>query len=151
MANIKTIFAVLLMLLIMTSCHYTKDIEFRKLNNLSVVKFGFTESQVKANLELYNPNDFTLDLGQSDLDIYLDSALIGHSSQTLEVSIPKKDVFTVPITLNVNMKNFLRNGLGSLLNSNVAVRALGNVKVGKAGIYKNFKVDFTTKQQISLF
>jgi LEA14-like dessication related protein len=151
MLKIKLSFSALLLVFIMTSCHSTKDLEFRNLSHLSVGKFGFTESEIEANLELYNPNNYSMDLRQSDVDIYVDSNFIGRSSQMLEVSIPKKDVFIIPVKIKVNMKNFLSNGLSSILNSNVTIRALGNVKVGKAGIYRNIKVDFTTKQQLSLF
>jgi len=49
------------------------------------------------------------------------------------------------------MKNLLKNGLATLMNKEVLVRAVGNVKVGKAGVYKNFKVDYSSKQQFSLF
>jgi hypothetical protein len=37
------------------------------------------------------------------------------------------------------------------MNKEVLVRAVGTVKVGKLGVYKNFKVDYSTTQQFSLF
>ena len=38
-----------------------------------------------------------------------------------------------------------------MFNKNVSVRVLGSVKVGKAGIYKIFPVDYTSIQNFSLF
>jgi|GEM_PF-5093562 len=49
------------------------------------------------------------------------------------------------------MKNLFKNGLSTLFNKEVLVRAIGTIKVGKAGVYKNFKVDYSGKQQFSIF
>jgi hypothetical protein len=49
------------------------------------------------------------------------------------------------------MKNLFKNGLTSLFNKTVSVRALGTIKVGKAGVYKNFNIDYTSQQEIPLF
>ncbi len=136
---------------IMASCSAPKDLEFREYNNLAFEKMGFTSTTLSMNLVYYNPNNFGMELKRSELDIYIDSSFLGHSSQDLQVAIPRRDVFTVPIKVQVDMKNLLKNGLATLMNKEVNVRALGTVKVGKAGVYKNFKVDYSGNHQFSLF
>ena len=135
----------------MASCSAPKDLEFREYNNLAFEKMGFTSTTLSMNLVYYNPNNFGMELKRSELDIYIDSSFLGHSSQDLQVAIPRRDVFTVPIKVQVDMKNLLKNGLATLMNKEVNVRALGTVKVGKAGVYKNFKVDYSGNHQFSLF
>ena len=39
----------------------------------------------------------------------------------------------------------------SIFDKKVNVRLLGKVKVGKAGVFKIFNVDYETEQQFSLF
>jgi LEA14-like dessication related protein len=118
---------------------------------LSFDKIGFSASALNVNLVYYNPNNFGMELNRTELDIFVDSTYLGHSSQVLEVPIPRRDVFTIPLRIELDMKNLLKNSLVTLLNKEVAVRALGSVKVGKAGIFKNIKVDYTTRQRFSLF
>lgn len=145
------LFLFISLLVFMPSCRSPKDLEFREYNSVSLENMGFTSSTLKMNLVYYNPNNFGLELKRTELDIYVDSTFLGHSSQELQVGIPRRDVFTIPLIVNLDMKNLLKNGLTTLFNKEVMVRAVGNVKVGKAGVYKNFKVDYSSKQQFSLF
>ena len=142
---------VAMLTILMSSCRAPKDLEFREYNSVSLENMGFTASTLKMNLVYYNPNNFGLELKRTELDIYVDSTFLGHSSQDLQVAVPKRDVFTIPLRVDLDMKNLLKNGLTTLMNKEVLVRAVGNVKVGKAGVYKNFKVDYSSKQQFSLF
>lgn len=135
----------------LTSCQSPKDLEFKEFNNVVLDKIGFSSSALKVNLVYYNPNNFGMELNRTELDIYVDSTFLGHSSQLLQVPIPKRDVFTIPLKIELDMKNLLKNGLITMMNKEVAIRAVGNVRVGKAGIFKIIKVDYTTRQQFSLF
>ena len=114
-------------------------------------KLGFSEANLKVDLVYYNPNNFGLELNRTDLDIYIDSNYLGHSSQDLQVAIPKRDVFTIPLKVDLDMKNLLKNGIIGLLNKQVNIRLLGKVKVGKGGVFKIFNVDYQTVQNLSLF
>ena len=152
----KTIYTLLLIIsttivLILSSCHEPKSLEFRNFSNLKVDKLSFAGAALTVDLVYYNPNNFGLQLNRTDLDVFIDSTFLGHSSQDIQVNIPKLNTFTIPLKLDLDVKNLLKNGLTSMLNKNVAVRVLGSVKVGKAGIYKSFPVDYTSMQNFSMF
>ena len=138
-------------IIFLTSCHEPKSLEFKEFNNLKVDKLSFAGAALTVDLVYYNPNNFGLQLNRTDLDVFVDSTFLGHSSQDIQVNIPKRDIFTIPLKLDLDVKNLLKNGITSLLNKNVAVRVLGSVKVGKAGIYKSFPVDYTSMQNFSFF
>lgn len=140
-----------LAVLFMSSCRTPQDLVFRDFNNLALNKLGFSASILKVDLIYYNPNNFGMELKRTELDIYVDSTFLGHSSQELQVAIPKRDVFTIPLKVDLDMKNLFKNGLTSLFNKTVNVRAVGTIKVGKAGVYKNFNIDYTSEQEIPLF
>ena len=135
----------------MTSCREPKDLEFKEFKNLTIEKLGFAGAALKVDLVYYNPNNFGLELNRTDLDLFVDSTFLGHSSQEIQVAIPRRDIFTLPLKIDLDMKNLLKNGLMGLFNKKIQVRLLGNVKVGKAGLYKNFNVDYTTIQNFSFF
>ncbi len=138
-------------LFFMTSCREPRDLEFREFKNLSMENLGFASANLKVDLVYYNPNNFGLELNRTDLDIYLDSNYLGHSSQDIQVAIPKREEFTVPLKIDLDLKNLLKNGLATMLKKNVTIRVMGKVKVGKAGVFKSFQVDYQTVQDISMF
>jgi LEA14-like dessication related protein len=137
--------------LFMTSCRTPKDLEFREFKNLSLENIGFSGASLKVDVVYYNPNNFSLELNRTDLDIFVDSNFLGHSSQDIQVKVPKRDIFTIPLKVELDMKNLLKNGITSLFNKEVNVKVLGKVKVGKAGVFKSFNVDYQTVQKLSLF
>ena len=137
--------------LFMTSCRTPKDLEFREFKNLSLENIGFSGASLKVDVVYYNPNNFSLELNRTDLDIFVDSNFLGHSSQDIQVKVPKRDIFTIPLRVELDMKNLLKNGITSLFNKEVNVKVLGKVKVGKAGVFKSFNVDYQTVQKLSLF
>ena len=136
---------------LVSSCRAPQELVFRDFNNLSLDKMGFSASTLKVDVIYYNPNNFGMELKRTELDLFIDSIFLGHSSQELQVAIPKRDVFTIPLKVDLDMKNLFKNGLISLFNKTVNVRAVGTIKVGKAGVYKNFNIDYTSQQEIPLF
>ena len=153
MKKIFPLFALvsILFLGLQSSCHEPKSLEFREFKNLTLDKLSFAGAALKVDLVYYNPNNFGLQLNRTDLDVFVDSTFLGHSSQDVQVTISKRDVFTIPLKLDLDVKNLLKNGITSMLNKSVSVRVLGSVKVGKAGIYKSFPVDYTSIQNFSMF
>ena len=139
------------LIFLMTACHEPKPLKFREFSNLKVDKLSFAGAALTVDLVYYNPNNFGLQLNKTDLDVFIDSTFLGHSSQNIQVDIPKRAIFTIPLKLDLDVKNLLKNGITSMLNINVAVRVLGSVKLGKVGIYKSFPVDYTSIQNFSFF
>ncbi len=139
------------LLIFMTSCREPRDLEFREINNISLEKIGFLGANLKVDLVYYNPNNFGVELNRTDLDIYVDSIYLGHSSQDVQVAIKKRQQFTIPLVVELDMKNLLKNGLNAFIKKEVNVRVIGKVRIGKAGVLKNFNVDYQTIQTIPEF
>ena len=134
-----------------TSCQAPKELVYRDFKNLKVDKIGFGATTLKVDLIYYNPNNFGLQLKYTDLDIYIDNNLLGHSSQDYQITIPRLAEFTMPLAIEVDMKNMLKNALPSLLGKNVMVKVTGTVKLGKANVYKTFPVNYEGVQNFSAF
>lgn len=145
-----TIFVVVIFLFL-PSCQKPKDLVFKEFKNLKVDQLSFSGAALNVDLVYYNPNSFGLQLSRTDLDIFVDSIFLGHSAQNIQVSVPRRDNFTIPLKVDLDIKNLLKNGISSLYKKDVKVRVLGSVKLGKAGVYKTFPVDYTTVQNFSLF
>lgn len=132
------------------SCQPPKDLVYRDFKNLSVDKVGFAATTLKVDLIYYNPNNFGLQLKYTDLDIFVEGNYLGHSTQYYQISIPKLAEFTLPLQIQLDTKNLMKNAIPTLLfGKEVKVKITGTVKLGKANVYKTFPVNYEGLQKFS--
>ena len=132
----------LLLTLLLVSCSTPKELEYRDFRNFSIQKIGFSTSSAKMDMIYYNPNGFGLQLKRTELDIFVNGVLLGHSSQDYQITIPKKEQFIIPITMDIDMKNLIKNSLTTLFNKEVNVKVTGSIKIGKANVFVSFPVNY---------
>lgn len=150
--NTKRYSTLLICLIILTtSCQEPKELVYRDFKNLSIEKLGFAGSTLKLELIYYNPNNFGLQLRYTDLDIYIDNNYLGHSSQDYQISIPRLAEFTLPLQIELDMQNLLKNALPTFLGKEVSVKITGKVKLGKANVYKTFPVNYEGRQRFTIY
>jgi LEA14-like dessication related protein len=147
----KSILCIFLIAAIILSCSSPKDLEYRTFHNLSVESLGFNQSTISLNIEYYNPNNFGLQLRNSDLDIFINGNLLGHSSIDTLIRIPRRDTFTLPVKFAVNMQNLYKNAFSTLSGKEVMVKLSGKLSIGKANVFMIFPVNYETKETFSLF
>lgn len=149
--KIPLLFLIFLMTNLLLSCSAPKELEYREFKNLTIEKVGFASSSLKMDLIYYNPNNFGLKLNRTDLDIFINNNYLGRTSQEYQVSIPRREEFAIPITIDVDMKNLLKNGLITFLNNEVMIKVTGTIRVGKLNVSKSFSVNYEGKQQFIFF
>lgn len=133
------------------SCSSPKGLEYRDYRNLKVEKLGFDNSTVSLNIQYYNPNNFRMQLRNTDLDIFINGKLFGHSSTDTLIQIPRKDTFSLPVKFDVNMQTVYQNALNTLFGKEVLLRIAGKIKVGKASVFMYFPVNYESKERFFLF
>lgn len=136
---------------LLLSCSAPKELEYREFKNLTIEKVGFASSSIKMDLIYYNPNNFGLELNRTDLDIFINNNYLGRTLQEYQVSIPRREEFAIPIKIDVDMKNLLKNGLITFLNNEVMIKVTGTIRVGKLNVFKSFTVNYEGKQQFIFF
>jgi LEA14-like dessication related protein len=137
----KNILFFTLLITVFLSCSSPKALEYQTFHNLSIDKLGFNNSTISLDLEYYNPNNYGLQLRNTDLDIFINGNLLGHSSMDTLIRIPKRDTFSLPVRFDVNMQNAFKNALNTLIGKEVLIRLSGKVKVGKANVFMSFPVN----------
>lgn len=133
------------------SCSSPKALEYQTFHNFSVEKLGFNNSTISLDLEYYNPNNYGLQLKSTDLDIFINGDLLGHSSLDTLIRIPRRDTFSIPVKFDVDMQNAFKNAWYTLTGKEVLVRLSGKVRVGKANVFMSFPVEYETKETFSFF
>ena len=145
-------FVFILLIFLTPSCQAPKELVYRDFKNLSVDKIGFASTMLKIDLIYFNPNNFGLQLKYTDLDIFVDNNYLGHSSQDFQITIPRLSEFTLPLQIQLDMKNLMKNAIPTLLmGKEVMVKITGTVKLGKANVYKTFPVNYEGLQRFSTF
>ena len=133
------------------SCRAPKDLEYKDYRNFSIEALGFTNSHIRLELEYFNPNNFGLQLKRSDVDVFINNTLLGHSSSDTLIQIPRRNSFILPIKFDVDMQNIFKNAWNSMPGHEVTVKVVGNVKVGKANVFMSMPVNYEGKQTFSIF
>ena len=141
----------LFLIVLVSSCSSPKELEYQSFHNFTVQKLGFNNSTVSLDIEYYNPNNFGMQLRNSDLDIFVDGSLLGHSTFDTLIRIPRRDTFTLPVKFDVNMQNIYKNAWSTLTGREVTVKLTGKIRVGKANVFMSFPVNYETKETFSLF
>lgn len=136
---------------LLVSCGPPKALEYRDFKNFSIEKLGFSSSTAKMELVYFNPNNYGLQLKRTDLDIYIDNIYLGHTTQEYQITIPKKEEFSIPIRLSVDMRNLLKNSLHLAAKKQVMVKLTGSIKVGKANVFISFPVQYEEAETFVLF
>lgn len=134
-----------------SSCEKTKDIQFVRVAGISMDELGMSKSIVRMTLAYYNPNKYRLQLKDANFDLFFDDTQVGHSIQDTTIFIPARDTFYFPVKLEINMGNVLKNALSIFSNKEVTIKATGNCKVGKGGIFLPFPIKCETRQPLNFF
>lgn len=138
-------------MILFISCKKPQSLDYRGMKNFKIEKLGFDYSTVSMDLVYFNPNNFGIDLKHVDCDVYLDNRYAGKYLLDTTMHINKKTEFCLPSKMNVDMKGLLKNSFDLLMNKEVLVTLKGTTKVGKAGIYINFPVNYEGRFQVPLF
>ncbi|MET0634439.1 MAG: hypothetical protein ABWZ25_00345 [Chitinophagaceae bacterium] len=142
-----TICAALLLTII--SCRPIKDPVFNGIDNVRVNNVGIGQSSITLGMNYTNPNGYKAKLKSAEGDAWMDSTYLGHFVLDSTVVIPANSDFNVPVNLTVDMKKILQHSFSALLNKQVLIRITGTGRAGRNGIYRNFKLNYQGKQDLS--
>jgi hypothetical protein len=63
----------------------------------------------------------------------------------------KKSEFTLPATMEVDIKNIYKNSVSFFLGKDVQIGAKGTTKVGKGGLYVTIPFTYQGRHKLNLF
>ncbi|MDQ6904830.1 MAG: LEA type 2 family protein [Bacteroidota bacterium] len=138
-------------IMVIMSCSSPKALEYRSFNNFAIEKLGFNNTTIKLDLEYYNPNNYGMQLRNSDLDIFIDGNLLGHSTFDTLINIPRRNTFILPIKFDVDMQNIYKNAWSTVTGKEVVVKLTGKLRIGKANVFLSLPVNYESKEKFSLF
>jgi len=147
----KGIASLLLLVLIVASCKKPVAFNYRDIRNFKVTSLSHDKSIVSMDLVFYNPNSYGVNLKNVSSDIYIDSSYVGKLVLDTLMTIPKLAEFTLPTTMEINVRTIVNNTLSILFNNEVLIGAKGTARVGRGGFYVTIPFDYSGKQKLNLF
>jgi len=127
--------SLLLVVGIVSGCKEVKDPEFRKVDEFGLKNLSLMDATVGFNVTYFNPNDFGVTVKEAEADIYIDSTYMGKFVQDTAIEVRRQSDFTIPFSGTIPLRKAMELNLESLPQRDILLKADGNVKVGKAGIY----------------
>ena len=139
---------ILLFTLLLVGCRQPNKPVYTGYKNFRLQKAGIRSSTVAADLGLFNPNRYALQLKNADIAVWLNGKELGRILMDTHIDLLPKDTTYLPLRLEAPTKNMLLGGARMLLNSNVKVKLNGTVRAGRGGIFKNISVDYEGMQRL---
>ncbi len=142
-------FSLLLLTFIIGSCGSLKEPDFIGIENVKTTGISLSQTSLFMDLHYFNPNKSKLKLKKADGDAWIDGNLLGRFMLDTLIIIPANADFRLPVKLELNMKNVLKNSMSAFLKKEVLLKIVGTAKVGKAGFYVNYPVRYEGKQNLN--
>jgi LEA14-like dessication related protein len=139
-----TVLAVIVVLIVLAGCRKPdQDIELRVIRD--VVVDANTEPMLKANAIFYNPNKVRGRLKKIDIEIFVNGKKAASVNQSLKTSIPAAAEFTVPLEVNLAIKELglMDTIFGMIGGKTFKIHYKGSLKLSYHGLPLNVPVDYT--------
>jgi LEA14-like dessication related protein len=133
------------------TCKPKEDVQFKRVLNVRFETASNTPI-IKADLVFYNPNKTRSKLKKIEVDILVNDKKAGTVNQVMDQRIEGMSEFTVPIQVNLSMKELgLFDTLINLFGGKkYAVRMIGKIKVSVHGISINVPVDYREELKLKM-
>ena len=135
----------------LAACNKPQSFEYRGMQNLKVDSIGLVSSKISLELVYFNPNNFGVDLRNVNCEIFINHNYLGKYVLDTIMHIAKRSEFTIPSSMNVDMKNIFKNALGTFLSKQVLVEINGSTRVGKSGIFITVPFNYSAMEKFSMF
>ncbi|WP_178985740.1 LEA type 2 family protein [Winogradskyella helgolandensis] len=127
------------------NCSFTKKPEFVRLENFKVIDSNAKNITIRTEALFLNKNDVGGTLKTDDLKVYINDLELA-SVVSDEFDVPKRERFTIPLTVKVATESIMNDEnlgslLGSLLSQSLKVHIKGDIKYKIMGYSSTYSVD----------
>ncbi len=134
----------LIFLFLVSSCELYKDIDVVNMGQVKLDQLDGNNVTLNLDVELDNPNFYTIKVKPSYLDVYIEDELVGKAHLMKKLKIQRKSVgvYNVKVEL-LGEKGIVAKALKYSLKKELKIRLVGKVKASVLLISKKLKVDET--------
>lgn len=130
------------------SCKPSKDLVYQNIQNFKMQQAGSGQAILSMDIRLYNPNNRKIALKEADVEVMLDGTRLGKMRVNGKCAVSGLDTCSLPVLLDVDLKNVLPNAFRLLTASDMNVTLTGTIKAGRYGMYRKIPISYEGRQDI---
>ena len=108
------------------------------------------KNKIRAKINYYNPNNFSMQLKQIDCDILMNNQPFTKVHLDTNFIIPANANFQVPAQMEFEMSTLVKNSMDILFNKPIKLNIKGNATLSKGIFTKTVPIAFETTQKLNL-
>lgn len=149
MRRIKLLLLVAIAILMQSAgCTKVKELDYKGIQSTKIESVSLSKASLRINLEYFNPNNFGIDVKQTNISIYLNDKFVGIADQPEKTKIPKNSTFIFPVVAHFEPLKVIGTAFSSLFSKSNKLTIQGSAKLGKGGVYITVPIDIT--EQVSI-
>ncbi len=123
---------------------------FNGVSQIEFDKLSGTKAHVKGIAHFHNPNKQQLKLKKVDVDVLLKDKIIGNINQNIDIKIPSKSSFEIPLNANFNLSDIgLMSGLLMFISGNdLDLDYKGEIIVSYYGVPQRIPIEYQASVNI---
>lgn len=145
------LFLIALAGLFLCSCSY-EEVELVQVNSVDFNEFGEKGISITANVQISNPNNYNVNIVDSDIDLFLANQPAGKAKLVEKVTIPGNSNMVHQIHFDADLSegktNLIPVFLTAVLSNSINVEAKGYVKA-RTFIFSK-KIEFSHKEKVDI-
>lgn len=140
----------LLLVAVLPGCRAIRIEEprFLGLRDVRTPSLGLRESRLTATLDYVNPNRFSLGLDALEIDVRVFDTPLGRAGLSAPVRIPARDTFSIPVSLDVDMRKLLSQAVNLGFNRDWEIGLDGRVAFRKGPLRLQLPIHQRTRQRV---
>jgi LEA14-like dessication related protein len=146
----KFVLVISALLLFLASCTRIEEPQFRRVERFGVKKLGLQQAVIGFDATFHNPNKFGVTVKEAVFDFYADTVYIGKFVQPKEVTVNPRGEFSIPMEGTISWLKALDPEVQRMAGKEVLLKAAGNVKLGKAGVFINKEIKYQGRHTLDL-
>lgn len=148
----RILISYLLVLFCVASCIPKEEVVLRAIENVELTPGVGTDPLLKADARFYNPNRIRMRLKEIQVDVFIDGKKSARVDQKLKSIIKPKSEFTVPIEVQLSMKEIgLVDALLSLIGGKkYQLHYEGFIKVSVRGFPVKVPVNYSKEVKLRI-
>ena len=146
----KVVLILLMLSSLLLGCKAPQPLEYIGIENFGIRKVGLGMSTLAMKIKIFNPNKYDIKLKEGNLDILIDNKSLGNLHLDSQYILAKASAMSVPVSIQVEMKNLIPNAVSLLLNNEVNVQIKGNIKAGRGKLAIWLPINYSGKQRIEI-
>ncbi len=150
----RQFYALLLLIPVLFSCEKPKDLQFKAVEDLEVLRFDGEEIVLQGKAAIHNPNPYSIEVTKANIDVKVNDVEVGKVEQNERTEVSGNSDFRLPLVVRFppnkvfGNKGLLGGALNAIFKKKVDVYYKGTITVAALGLPIDIPVEATKEVKL---